>query len=268
MKFGIVEIVRGWKWKMNRVRRNEIAGIIRTIQIFSLSKVNHFSSEFELGPLIKTISSPTYSTASQPKTQCTPSPTPQLPRSNYLTAFEPLFITSQYPHPLTHPVITPENSGSGGATSSGRRATGGGGGGGGMVARLAVAMAKWMWGDGVRVGLNADTVRSCIIAKQTNPSRLLMSISPQFLFLRSSHDKIQARLKKDKLSSTIVPPAAQNATTVSTVSRGLFKSRSVAGGLDTMADNKSDSGSESGSMVRSSSSSDLSSKFFPSIFSS
>jgi hypothetical protein len=35
-----------------------------------------------------------------------------------------------------------------------------------------------------------------------------------------------------------------------------------------MSDSKSDSGSESGLMVRSSSSSDLSSKFFPSIFSS
>jgi hypothetical protein len=95
-----------------------------------------------------------------------------------------------------------------------------------------------------------------------------MSISPQFLFLRSSHDKIQAHLKKEKLSHTVAPPAAKDATTESTLSRGLFKSRSVAGGLDSLADLKSDSGSESGTMVRSSSSSDLSSKFFPSIFSS
>ncbi len=92
-----------------------------------------------------------------------------------------------------------------------------------------------------------------------------MSVSPQFLFLRSSHDKIQAHLKKEKLSHTVAPPAAQDATSESTLSRGLFKSRSVAGGLDSLADLKSDSGS---TMVRSSSSSDLSSKFFPSIFSS
>jgi hypothetical protein len=95
-----------------------------------------------------------------------------------------------------------------------------------------------------------------------------MSISPQFLFLRSSHDKIHAHLKKDKLSNSAAPHVAQDAAPVSTVARGLFKSRSVAGGLDAMADSKSDSGSESGMMVRSSSSSDLSSKFLPSIFSS
>jgi hypothetical protein len=96
-----------------------------------------------------------------------------------------------------------------------------------------------------------------------------MSISPQFLFLRSSHDKLQAHLKKDKpIGPAAVPPTAQDATTKSTVSRGLFKSRSVAGGLDTMSDNRSDSGSDSGHMVRSSSSSDLSAKFFPSLFSS
>lgn len=95
-----------------------------------------------------------------------------------------------------------------------------------------------------------------------------MSVSPQFLFLRSSHDKIQSHLKKDKLVTPVTAAPAQNATPVSTVSRGLAKSRSVAGGLDAMTDNRSDSGSESGHMVRSSSSSDLSSRFFPSIFSS
>jgi hypothetical protein len=97
-----------------------------------------------------------------------------------------------------------------------------------------------------------------------------MSVSPQFLFLRSAHEKIQADLKKSKQVAPVLPPqpAAQDAAAKSSLSRGLFKSRSVAGGLDAMSDNKSDSGSESGFMVRSSSSSDLSSKFFPSIFSS
>jgi hypothetical protein len=94
-----------------------------------------------------------------------------------------------------------------------------------------------------------------------------MSVSPQFLFLRSSHDKIQSHLKKDKLNPIAAAPA-QDVTPKSTVSRGLFKSRSVAGGLDTMTDNRSDSGSESGQMVRSSSSSDLSSRFFSGMFSS
>jgi hypothetical protein len=94
-----------------------------------------------------------------------------------------------------------------------------------------------------------------------------MSVSPQFLFLRSSHDKIQSHLKKDKLLNSISTPI-QDASPKSTLGRGIFKSRSVAGGLDTMADNRSDSGSESGQMVRSSSSSDLSSRFFPGMFSS